>query len=155
MKHDFASLTGAELIAAERQRQIKKEKWTAKHDDEHDDNSLALAAVCYAAPERVFVRREYANTVAFSDPWPDSWADYWDKRGSYGNGREAGNGIADPDSYTHEERLDLLVKAGALIAAEIDRLKRAAGKAGVSEARHQTKAPSGTDVKPTRDLARS
>lgn len=130
-KHDMA-LTGAELIAAERQRQIKKERWTAKHDDQHDDSSLVLAAICYAAPERVYVRRDYCNTVEFRDPWPDSWSDMWDKRGSYGNGFEAGNGIADPATFTLEQQLDLLVKAGALIAAEIDRQKRAHGVEGES-----------------------
>lgn len=128
-KHDMA-LTGAELIAAERLRQITKERWTAAHDDEHDDGSLLLAAICYAAPERVFVRRDYAVSVEFSDPWPESWAGRWDKRGKYGNAFEAGNGIADPDTYTEEQRLDLLVKAGALIAAEIDRRKRALGVGG-------------------------
>lgn len=125
-KHDM-TLTGAELIAAERQRQIKKERWTAAHDDGHDDGSLLLAAICYAAPVRVFVQEQWAAGVSFNDPWPETWDDRWDKRGQYGNGYEAGNGIADPATYTPEQRLDLLVKAGALIAAEIDRQKRASG----------------------------
>jgi hypothetical protein len=129
VKHDMA-LTGAELIAAERQRQIKKERWTARHDDEHGDDSLVLAAICYAAPVRVFVQQEHSMGVSFMDPWPDSWSERWDKRGTYGNGFEAGNGVADPSTYTPEQRLDLLVKAGALIAAEIDRQKRAAGVTG-------------------------
>jgi hypothetical protein len=123
-KHD-PTLTGAELIEAERQRQIRQEGWTEGHDDEHDDGSLLLAAICYAAPERVFVQQEHAVGMSFVDPWPDSWAPSWDKRHQYGNGYEVGNGIADPETYTDEQRLDLLVKAGALIAAEIDRLKRA------------------------------
>ena len=36
-----------------------------------------------------------------------------------------GNLVPDPATYTDEERIDLLTKAGALIAAEIDRLLRA------------------------------
>lgn len=35
-----------------------------------------------------------------------------------------GNYPANPGTYTKKERLDLLVKAGALIAAEIDRINR-------------------------------
>jgi hypothetical protein len=123
-RHDPA-MCGVDLIALERARQIHGERWTKKHDDEHDDGSLLLAAICYAAPQRVYLREEHACGVTFTDPWPASWDEHWDKRGSYGNGYEAGNGIADPATYTYEERLDLLVKAGALIAAEIDRRKRA------------------------------
>jgi hypothetical protein len=124
MKHD-TNLTGAELIAAERRRQIEQEGWTPEHDDEHSDGSLLLAAICYAAPVRVFVQEDWAAGVTFSDPWPSSWDDRWDKRAHYGNGYEVGNGIADPSTYTPEQRLDLLVKAGALIAAEVDRMRRA------------------------------
>jgi hypothetical protein len=127
-QHD-ATLTGAGLIAAERRRQIEQEGWTEGHDDEHDDGSLLLAAICYAAPVRVFVQQDHAVGLSFMDPWPDSWSQQWDKRSRYGNGYEVGNGIADPDTYTAEQRLDLLVKAGALIAAEIDRQKRTAGSA--------------------------
>lgn len=122
-----APKTGAEMIAAERQRQIEKEGWTPEHDDEHDDSSLLLAAICYAAPVRIYVRDDYAQSIEFRDPWPKSWSEGWDKRGSYGDAYERGNGIASPDSYTHKERIDLLTKAGALIAAEIDRLQRATG----------------------------
>jgi hypothetical protein len=119
---------GVALIAAERARQINVKGWTPEHDDEHFDASLALAAVCYAAPKRLFMRDEYATSVSFEDPWPDSWDKRYDKRGSYGNGFEVGNGIADPATYTFEQRLDLLVKAGAMLAAEIDRLQRVRAK---------------------------
>lgn len=122
------SLTGAELIAAERRRQIEQEGWTPDHDDEHEDGSLALAAVCYASPEPIYLCDiDGRATVRFVDPWPDSWDSEWDKRSEYGNADETESGIADPGSYTPEQRLDLLVKAGALIAAEIDRQKRALG----------------------------
>jgi hypothetical protein len=119
--------TGAERIADERRRQIAKERWTPKHDDEHTDGSLALAAVCYASPLPLYVCDiDHRATVRFVDPWPDSWDIQWDKRSEYGNAEETDSGIADPDSYTPDQRIDLLTKAGALIAAEIDRLLRAA-----------------------------
>lgn len=127
MKHD-TPLTGAELIAAERLRQVQAEGWTPAHDDQHDDDSLLLAAICYASPVPLYVCDiDSRATVRFVDPWPDSWDSQWDKRSEYGNADETDSGIADPESYTPEQQLDLLVKAGALIAAEIDRRKRALG----------------------------
>lgn len=112
---------GAELISIERQRQIQKEGWTPEHDDEHEDGSLAMAAVCYATPVRVFERTmNYDAQIVFEDPWPSSWDGDWDKRAVYGEDGE----LPDPATYTASERIDLLTKAGALIAAEIDRLLR-------------------------------
>jgi hypothetical protein len=123
-RHD-PSMCGVDLIALERARQIHGERWTKQHDDEHADDSLVLAAICYAAPRRIYVRDLFETGMSFEDPWPLSWDDKWDKRSVYGDASDEGLRIADPATYTHEERLDLLVKAGALIAAEIDRLKRA------------------------------
>jgi hypothetical protein len=100
--------TGAERIADERQRQIDKEGYKAEHDDEHTDGSLAWAAVCYAAPEAVYVRRDWATGIHFEDPWP--WSDEYDKRASR--------------KRATAKRIRLLEMAGALIAAEIDRLLR-------------------------------
>jgi hypothetical protein len=105
---------GADRIATERRRQIEVERWTPEHDDEHDDASLALAAICYAAPEPVYVRRGHAAQIIFTDPWPASWARRWDKRP-----------MRSTAAYTDEQSIDLLVKAGALLAAEIDRRLRA------------------------------
>lgn len=99
---------GARRIAAERQRQIEEECWSAEHDDQHDDESLAWAAVCYAAPGEVFTRATGGQLV---DPWPASWWEGWDKRER-------------DDAPTRAERIRELEKAGALIAAEIDRLLR-------------------------------
>lgn len=118
-------MMGSELIAKERKRQIEKEGWTAEHDDGHSDASLALAAICFAAPERIYIMRQYASGPAFYDPWPDSWDERWDKRYEYGENKRTGaNYPPRPETYTKQERLDLLIKAGALIAAEIDRIKR-------------------------------
>lgn len=110
-------------IAVERQRQIRVEGWTPEHDDLHRDSSIAWAAVCYAAPSLVYRKAEGANMVTFSDPWP--WEKTWDKRKLHGN-------VALPNDPLHlnrSERIRQLEKAGALIAAEIDRLLRAEGRA--------------------------
>lgn len=105
------TMTGIEAIAAERQRQIEKEGWTPEHDDEHDDGSLALVAAILATPHHLFRQdvEEFddgTKVVTFSDPWPPSWHDAWDKRGE-------------------ADRKRLIEIAGALLAAEYDRLTRA------------------------------
>lgn len=117
------SSKGVELITAERERQVTAEGWTLEHDDAHGDGSLSLAAICYASPCRVFTRAQYARGDSYLDPWP--WEARSDKRGVYGEGKDNPSNVPpDPHTYTDEERVDLLVKAGALIAAEIDRLLR-------------------------------
>ena len=112
---------GTDLISKERERQITKEGWDRNHDDnEHSDGDLALAAVCYATPVKLFRVSERSQSIVFEDPFPE-WDKQWDKRFSYGKRRvNPGNSTPDPSTYLNEERLDLLVKAGALIAAEID-----------------------------------
>ncbi len=104
--HDRAHQQDAEspsiaLIAAERQRQVEAEGWTAKHDDRHVDAELARAAACYALPPD-------GGRGPFDVPthWPF----------------EARSWRPTPDDRVRE-----LVKAGGLIAAEIDRLLRKAG----------------------------
>lgn len=123
--HIVDTKSGLGLIFTERCRQIDKEGWTDEHDDEHTDGSLALAAVCYASPVKLYEMGERAGGPTFFDPWPRSWDQIHDKRFGYGERKEnPGNMVPDPITYTDEERLDLLIKAGALIAAEIDRLHR-------------------------------
>lgn len=94
-------LDGAGMIESERQRQIVEEGWDPKHDDKHDDRELALAAKCYLD--------WYVCDGVFGEDimnvWP--WAKEWWK----------------PTTDIRD-----LVKAGALIAAEIDRLKRSASQ---------------------------
>lgn len=85
-----------DLIAAERARQIWEEGYSPEHDDEHDDQDLARAASCYAA-----IDRHPMLSNGIPGEWPSSWR--W-KPGP--------------------TRIRELVKAGALIAAEIDRLLR-------------------------------
>jgi hypothetical protein len=113
--------TGAERIAAERQRQIDKEGWTASHDDDHDDGDLVLAAVSYAAQAA-----DVGDSLllddgmgSHTDPWP--WDPIDDKRAVTEGGCVA------PSPRDEEHRIRLLEKAGALIAAELDRLLRATG----------------------------
>lgn len=106
-------MTGAERIAKERQRHVDKEGWTADHDDEHADGELALVAALYATPVRLYEQRGGGGEITFSDPWPTSWDEEWDKR-------EPRNA----SKRSTRARIRELEKAGALIAAEIDRLVR-------------------------------
>lgn len=87
-----------ELITAERIRQITEEGWDAAHDDHHEDGALTVAAICYAR-----IRCPHENILRHSSPvWP--WSAKWWK--------------------PSKDRKRNLIKAGALIAAELDRLLR-------------------------------
>lgn len=88
-------MNGVALIAAERKRQIEAERWSDKHDDTHDHREMAVAASCYIL---------HAVNGASKPPriWP--WDRMWWKPSN--------------------NQIRNLVKAGALIAAEIDRLQR-------------------------------
>ena len=119
--------SGVALIKRERLRQISKEGWTSEHDDSHTGGELALAACCYATPRRLYVKGTNGfGTVTFTDPWPfgqiqgSRYRGDWDKRKKF----RRGNYPLWPTELDPDQRLDLLVKAGALIAAEIDRLLR-------------------------------
>lgn len=112
--------TGASLIANERMRQIKGEGYYAEDDDSQLDGELAMAAACYAAPEPVF---RLQGSGAYVDPWP--WDFQVDKR------RDDDGEPVPATTMSPERRLDLLVKAGALIAAEIDRQLRIRGSKSV------------------------
>jgi len=106
--------SGIERIAAERNRQISSEGWTPERDDIHDDGSLSMAAACYAFPMKITVSGDYGEATEIDIDnemplgWPASWDTDWWK----------------PD----EDPIRNLEKAGALIAAEIDRLLRARSK---------------------------
>lgn len=115
--------TGVQLIEAERNRQVLVEGYDLAHDDEHEGNELAWAAACYAAPERIFVPSDVAAGRAYYDPFPGDWSDSRCCPPSP-HKMQAGN-VAKPELFDGEHRIRMLVKAGALIAAEIDRLQRA------------------------------
>ena len=106
-------MTGIESIAAERQRQIDVEDWTPEHDDEHDDGCLAQAAACYAAPIQLLVDGSgvIVQPIEHEEFLPLGWPESWDT-----------------DWWKPKDRRHDLVRAGALIAAEIDRLDRLASK---------------------------
>lgn len=113
-------LNGVEMIMSERARQIDIKGYDEAHDDEHDQGELALAAVCYAAPDRVYVlSRSDDEGVSFDDPWP--W-DHDDDMRRRHDERSLSNSIDRHQSI--EDRIDQLAAAGALIASEIDRLRR-------------------------------
>lgn len=86
-------------IVAERSRQISSEGWTPEHDDANTHNEMPLAAACYAIGD--------IRAAAFYKIWPEQWDVKWWK----------------PTNRRRD-----LVKAGALIVAEIERLDRAASK---------------------------
>lgn len=96
--------TGIELIAEERRRQIDELTWTSIHDDKHTDESLAFAAAAYALPDGVTLEGEYEGKRDELFP-KDAWGFEWFKP-------------------ARNDRIRELQKAGALIAAEIDRLQR-------------------------------
>ena len=108
--------TGIERIAAERQRQIDQEGWTPEHDEQHKHGELAMAAALYASPSPVFARIDRQDGgVLFEDPWP-----WW-----YTNScAQRGGPTKAWDKRATHPRLRQLEIAGALIAAEIDRLQR-------------------------------
>lgn len=104
---------GAERIATERQRQMDVEDWTPEHDAEHDPGDLIRAAFTYLTwdysetHERdVLLSRPVRWRRAASALWP--WQPEWFK--------------------PSDDPIRNLVRAGALIAAEIDRLERKASR---------------------------
>lgn len=110
--------TGIELIAAERERQVSGEGYVPEHDDAHKHGDMALAAALYATPVLLYKQIKNFNGVSFRDPWP--WELECDKRPRSGT-------CINPNSpfyLSMDERISQLTKAGALIAAEIDRLQR-------------------------------
>ncbi len=106
--HQIAAAPGKEVpqawldVQAERRRQIEAEGWMPEHDDAHDTGALASAAGCYA----MFSLAYPAGDPSRFWPWDKSW---WKPS---------------PDGRRN------MVKAGALILAEIERLDRAAASQG-------------------------
>jgi hypothetical protein len=94
--------SGVELITEERNRQEKEKWYWPSHDDRHTRFTLTRAAMSYAAvvgaPDR---EAKKLSESAPTDDWPVKWK--W---------------------KPSDDPIRNLVKAGALIAAEIDRLLR-------------------------------
>lgn len=121
---------GVALISEERMRQ--RREWTDQHDDAHANNEIIQAAQCY-----VWAARQLSIPLA-SEQMPldlpvvfSSWSNASDRA------RTSANDIGSRDwrvpqwPWTYDtwkpgdDPVRCLVKAGALIAAEIDRLQRA------------------------------
>ncbi len=100
-------------VAAERERQVTQEGWTPEHDDAHAQGEMAAAAAAYALAA---VSGYGAHTLAEEDniamsldelsrhAWPEGWSGSWFK------------------PTTHRRNL---IKALALLTAEVERLDRA------------------------------
>ncbi len=115
LQHCFS--VGVERIAKERLRQRVSEGWSPEHDDDHDSGQMALAAACYALfaslsedaraaadlPEGLTTSgRKIKGWAAMRDLWP------WDRKW-----------------WKPKTPIRDLERAGALIAAEIERRLRA------------------------------
>lgn len=86
-------------VLAERQRQQSVEGWTPEHDDEHSGGEIAFAAASYTLHAH---GKPIAPDIPFFWPW-------------------------EPKGFKQQGARRDLVKAGALILAEIERIDRAAG----------------------------
>lgn len=104
-------MNGILLIAEERKRQQEQEGWTPEHDDEHVNCEMANAAATYAMDPEVRAGLTVMINGCLKDNVPPTWP--WD-----------------PVWWkpSPDNRIKELAKAGALIAAEIDRLLRAEKK---------------------------
>ena len=90
-------------VFEERKRQVSELGWTLDHDDAHDGGELAAAAACYAQ----LAHSPKCGLFIKPDDWPwheDHWSPSTPRR--------------------------MLVKSGALILAEIERLDRMAARTG-------------------------
>jgi hypothetical protein len=90
-------------VTDERKRQMMHEGWHPAHDDAHHDGQLAGAAACYAMNDLNIrnVELHHRVTSLLRDLWP--WAQHW---------------------WKPTDRRRNLIKAAALIIAEIERLDR-------------------------------
>ncbi|WP_333673995.1 hypothetical protein [Agrobacterium tumefaciens] len=94
-------------VTAERRRQIEAEGWGNVHDDSHTNFELTKAAISYAQAAAISEKdrtREFANKNVPSR-WP--WSKVW---------------------WKPKDRRTDLVRAAALLIAEIERLDRAEAK---------------------------
>lgn len=103
-----------------RERESQRDRYSDEHDDEMTGGELALAAACYASPREIFEREVHWTGTVYRNPFP------WDDIERDDRKRKS-NGFLQ-EKRTSKDNLDLLVKAGALILAEIDRIQRASKK---------------------------
>lgn len=111
-RHHMLVTTAARDVLAERQRQIHAEGWTPQHDDDHKAGELARAAGLYASNAGTAMHFGTTDTtICENTPYGWPWACEWWK----------------PKNARHD-----LVKAAALILAEIERMDRAGAKGGAA-----------------------
>lgn len=94
------NMTGIEIIAKERKRQIEELGFDCSNDLSYNDQQLARAAACYAIPANwkvVWDNNFWRNFIGIYWPWNMK---FW--------------------KPTPDDRIKELAKAGALIAAQID-----------------------------------
>ncbi|NIV38138.1 MAG: DUF3850 domain-containing protein [Anaerolineae bacterium] len=97
-------------IATERLRQVEGEHWSPEHDDQHTDGELAVAGGVYAL---------HAACLTQGHPVAVNWQE----------GEAPGPWPFEASWFKSKGPRRDLVRAGALIAAEIERLDRASGAA--------------------------
>lgn len=96
--------SGIERIATERLRQVQEEGWTPEHDDEHMRGELSGAAAAYAMSASAMIAIRSPIAVITEPPPFFQFGDEWWK--------------------PSDDPIRDLERAGALIAAEIDRILR-------------------------------
>lgn len=95
-----SKMVGVDRIARERRRQVEVEGWTPEHDDGHTDGILALAGAAMAV-ESTGPEGHVRSDLFGAHPW-----------------------VGDLVDKHHGDPIRCLEVAGALIAAEMDRLER-------------------------------
>lgn len=95
-------------VIFERQRQISQEGWTPEHDDNHRSGSMAGAAACYA---------QHVNARQWIFPW---------KPEEYTSEQVPGSWPWDEVWWKPKSPRQDLVRAAALLIAEIEKLDRLA-----------------------------
>lgn len=109
---EWHKMPGHIQIMNERNRQVHEEGFDSEGDSYYTNGELVSAAIAYAhAPNLPVIKVDIDNGASFSvwrkSFWPSTFSKYMYKPGADGS---------------TPERIKELVKAGALIAAEIDRL---------------------------------
>ena len=103
--------TGIELIAEERKRQIEVEGYSEQHDSQHKTSEFVYAAIAYAESAKAGINsnelhKPLTELEILTRKLDKAWLYPWGE-----------------DSFKPSTNIRDLVKAGALIAAAIDRLQ--------------------------------
>lgn len=110
--------SGIEIITEERKRQIDVKKYDTKHDSDETAFELSTAAGCFIANA---LNKEFKNYTHYDDKGPVArfqlrqvntrrWKEEWP--------------WSDHDGREKADIITSLAKAGALCAAEIDRIQK-------------------------------